>query len=297
MHRRDFLSKIPMAGAAVSGAGLLQGASKLPIRKGVLVSMLPRNMSFAERFALAKECGFESLESNTVNNPAEAEELKKAADKAGLPVHGVMNSDHWQFPLSSPDPAVVDRSVKGMMASLDNAVLWGSQTVLLVPGVVNAEVGYEQAWKRSSEVIRQRLLPKYAEKKIIIAVENVWNKFLLSPMEMAQYVDSFKSPYVQAYFDVGNVALYGFSQDWIRTLGKRIVRVHLKDFSNRRNPDIKKSVLDWPNLMDGDLNWKAIHAALADIGYKGDATVELSGGDAAYLKDLSQRVDKILAGV
>jgi hexulose-6-phosphate isomerase len=208
-----------------------------------------------------------------------------------------MNSDHWQFPLSSPDPAVVDRSVKGMMASLDNAVLWGSQTVLLVPGVVNAEVGYEQAWKRSSEVIRQRLLPKYAEKKIIIAVENVWNKFLLSPMEMAQYVDSFKSPYVQAYFDVGNVALYGFSQDWIRTLGKRIVRVHLKDFSNRRNPDIKKSVLDWPNLMDGDLNWKAIHAALADIGYKGDATVELSGGDAAYLKDLSQRVDKILAGV
>jgi hexulose-6-phosphate isomerase len=146
-------------------------------------------------------------------------------------------------------------------------------------------------------VIRQRLLPKYAEKKIIIAVENVWNKFLLSPMEMAQYVDSFKSPYVQAYFDVGNVALYGFSQDWIRTLGKRIVRVHLKDFSNRRNPDIKKSVLDWPNLMDGDLNWKAIHAALADIGYKGDATVELSGGDAAYLKDLSQRVDKILAGV
>jgi hexulose-6-phosphate isomerase len=286
-----------MAGAAVSGAGLLQGASKLPIRKGVLVSMLPRNMSFAERFALAKECGFESLESNTVNNPAEAEELKKAADKAGLPVHGVMNSDHWQFPLSSPDPAVVDRSVKGMMASLDNAVLWGSQTVLLVPGVVNAEVGYEQAWKRSSEVIRQRLLPKYAEKKIIIAVENVWNKFLLSPMEMAQYVDSFKSPYVQAYFDVGNVALYGFSQDWIRTLGKRIVRVHLKDFSNRRNPDIKKSVLDWPNLMDGDLNWKAIHAALADIGYKGDATVELSGGDAAYLKDLSQRVDKILAGV
>jgi hexulose-6-phosphate isomerase len=114
---------------------------------------------------------------------------------------------------------------------------------------------------------------------------------------MAQYVDSFKSPYVQAYFDVGNVALYGFSQDWIRTLGKRIVRVHLKDFSNRRNPDIKKSVLDWPNLMDGDLNWKAIHAALADIGYKGDATVELSGGDAAYLKDLSQRVDKILAGV
>jgi hexulose-6-phosphate isomerase len=286
-----------MAGAAVSGAGLLQGASKLPIRKGVLVSMLPRNMSFAERFALAKECGFESLESNTVNNPAEAEELKKAADKAGLPVHGVMNSDHWQFPLSSPDPAVVDRSVKGMMTSLDNAVLWGSQTVLLVPGVVNAEVGYEQAWKRSSEVIRQRLLPKYAEKKIIIAVENVWNKFLLSPMEMAQYVDSFKSPYVQAYFDVGNVALYGFSQDWIRTLGKRIVRVHLKDFSNRRNPDIKKSVLDWPNLMDGDLNWKAIHAALADIGYKGDATVELSGGDAAYLKDLSQRVDKILAGV
>jgi hexulose-6-phosphate isomerase len=190
---------------------------------------------------------------------------------------------------------VVERSVKGMMTSLDNAKLWGAETVLLVPAVVNPETGYKQAWDRSVAEIR-KLIPEAAKRKVIIAVENVWNKFLTSPIEFASYVDRFKSPWVRAYFDVGNVALYGFSQDWIRTLGSRIVKVHFKDFSFRRDQQLKKNVADWPNLLEGDLNWKEIHAALREIGYKGDATVELSGGDAAYLKDLSQRVDRILAG-
>lgn len=288
MIRRRFLTS---AGAAA----LLHasGASRLPIRKGVLLGMLPRTLSIKERFELARECGFESMECGTVDDPAEAEAIAKASQDTRFPVHSVMNRDHWQFPLSSPKPDVVERSVKGMITSLDNAKLWGAETVLLVPAVVNAETGYKAAWDRSVAEIR-KLIPQAEKRGVIIAVENVWNKFLTSPIEFASYVDQFKSPWVRAYFDVGNVALYGFSQDWIRTLGSRIVKVHLKDFSFRRDPQLKKTVADWPNLLDGDLNWKEIHAALLEIKYRGDATVELSGGDAAYLKDMSQRVDRIL---
>lgn len=289
MIRRQFISAA--AAAPLLGAGL----AKLPVRKGVLLGMLPRTLSIRQRFELARECGFESMECGTVDDPAEAEAIAKASQETRFPVHSVMNRDHWQFPLSSPKPEVVERSVKGMLTSLDNAKLWGAATVLLVPAVVNAETGYRQAWDRSVAEIR-KLIPEAAKRKVVIAVENVWNKFLTSPLEFATYVDQFKSPWVKAYFDVGNVALFGFSQDWIRTLGPRIVKVHLKDFSFRRDPQMKKNVADWPNLLDGDLDWKQIHAALLEIGYRGDATVELSGGDAAYLQDLSRRVDRILAG-
>ena len=119
------------------------------------------------------------------------------------------------------------------------------------------------------------------ESKVIIAVEEVWNKFLLSPLEFARYVDEFKSPWVQAYFDVGNVVLYGYPQDWIRTLGKRIVKLHLKDFTFKAAK--RRDRVD-RNLKDGEIDWKEIHNALAEIGYKGDATVELSSGDEAYLR-------------
>ena len=134
------------------------------------------------------------------------------------------------------------------------------------------------------------MIPLAAEFKVIIAVEEVWNKFLLSPIEFARYVDDFNSPWVRAYFDVGNIVLYGYPQDWIRTLGSRIAKLHLKDFRFR------KGVTEWVNLQEGDIDWKQVHAALRDIGYKGSATVELRGGDADYLKDLSRRVDSILNG-
>jgi L-ribulose-5-phosphate 3-epimerase len=176
-----------------------------------------------------------------------------------------------------------------MRTSMRNAKLWGADTVLLVPAVVNPETPYSVAWERSQKKIRE-LIPLAAELKVIIAVEEVWNKFLLSPIEFAKYVDDFNSPWVKAYFDVGNVAFYGYAQDWIRTLGKRIVKLHFKDFSYR------KSVTSFNQLAEGDIDFKAIHAALADIGYKGTATLEVGGGELAHLKDLNQRFEKILTG-
>jgi len=164
--------------------------------------------------------------------------------------------------------------------------------VLLVPAVVDRSTSYSDAWTRSQRVIRERLLPLARELKVIIAVEEVWNKFLLSPLEFARYIDEFESPWVRAYFDVGNVVFYGYPQDWIRTLGPRIVKIHLKDFNLERS----KGLFAWKNLGEGDVDWQHVRRALADINYSGYVTTEVSGGDAAYLKDLSERVDRFLAG-
>jgi hexulose-6-phosphate isomerase len=284
MNRRTFL-----VGQALSPALAAAAPSALPIRKAVLVSMLPKSMSYVDRFKLAKDVGFAQVECQTTPDQAEAEEIKKASDAAGLPVHSVMNMAHWKYPLSSADPAAVAESRKGMETSLRNAHLWGAQTVLLVPAVVNPETTYKDAWTRSVAQIKQ-MLPLAEELKVIIAVEEVWNKFLLSPLEFANYVDQFHSPWVRAYFDVGNVVISGYPQDWIRTLGKRIVKLHIKDFK------FEKRQAQFVPLREGEINWKEVRNALAEIGYNGSATVELPAGDEAYLREVSHRVDLILQG-
>src|ERR1017187_6030771 len=162
--------------------------------------------------------------------------------------------------------------------------------------LVNPETTYAQAWERSQRQIRL-LIPMAAELKIVIGVEEVGNKFLLSPLEFARYVDDFASPWIRAYFDVGNIMSYAYPQDWIRTLGKRIVKVHIKDWANRMDPTIKKRVPEYVALLEGEIDWKAVHQALADIDYRGTATLELAGGDAEYIKEVSRRFDRILDGV
>src|SRR4029077_18243732 len=260
--RRQILAATPFVVAAAAAP------ARLPIRKAVEFSMLPGKIPVLDRFQRARDAGFEAIECPTMPAAAAAEEILAASRKAQLPVHSVMNSEHWRSPLSSADPAVVEKSMDGMRTSLRNAKLWGADTVLLVPAVVNPETTYAQAWERSQRQIR-KLIPLAQELKVVIGVEEVWNKFLLSPLEFARYVDEFQSPWIRAYFDVGNVVISGYPQDWIRVLGKRIVKLHIKGFSYKSDRSIHKRVPDFVPLLEGEIDWKAVHAALAEIGYKG----------------------------
>ncbi|HET7217376.1 MAG TPA: sugar phosphate isomerase/epimerase family protein, partial [Vicinamibacterales bacterium] len=160
------------------------------------------------------------------------------------------------------------------------------------PAVVDGSTSYRDAWTRSQRVIRERLVPMAADLKVKIAVEEVWNKFLLSPLEFARYIDELDSPWLRAYFDVGNVVIYAYPQDWIRTLGSRIVKIHLKDFRFDR----QNGRFAWTPLGEGDVDWPEVRRALGEVGYAGYVTTELPAGDAAYLKDVATRVDRILAG-
>jgi len=266
-----------------------QATARLPIKKGLVFDMLPSGMSHADRFKLARDAGFAVVQAPTTPDEHEAEEIKKAAEAAGIRIDSVMNMDHWKYPLSSSDAAVVAKSMEGMRTSLRNAKLWGSDAVLLVPAVVNAQTSYREAWTRSQTEIR-KLIPLAAELKVVIAIEEVWNKFLLSPLEMKKYISEFESPWIRAWFDVGNVVLYGYPQDWIRTLGKNIYKVHLKDFKR------KEGGYAWVNLGEGDVDWAAVRQAFEEIGYAGSAIAELEGGDEAYLRDVSRRIDRLLVG-
>jgi L-ribulose-5-phosphate 3-epimerase len=302
--RRAFLKTV--AAVAVAGGGAVRTsaapqtqaapAAATGIRKSVLISMLPKALPYAERFAMARAAGFEAIEMQTIASTDEAAEIRDAAGKAGLRIHSVMNSDHWKLPLSSADADVVSRSVKGMETSLHNAKLWGADAVLLVPAVVDPKTSYRDAWTRSQRVIRERLLPVARDLNVVIAVEEVWNKFLLSPIEFARYVDEFESPLLRAYFDVGNIVFYGYPQDWIRTLGPRIAKVHLKDFAVERSG----GKFAFKNIGEGDIDWPEVRRALSEVEYKGFVTTEVNGGpaggEAAYLTDLAGRVDRFLAG-
>ncbi|MFL6350465.1 MAG: sugar phosphate isomerase/epimerase family protein [Bryobacteraceae bacterium] len=289
MYRREFL-KTAAAFAAVPAM-----SGRLPIATAVEFSMLPEDLSIPDRFQMGRDAGFERIECPTTPDQQQAETMKNAAEKTGLKIHSVMNMDHWKYPLSSPDPAVVQKSLDGVKTSLHNAHLWGADTVLVVPAVVDANTPYRDAYTRSQKNIRT-LIPLAEQLGVILAIEEVWNKFLLSPIEFARYIDEFQSPWVRAYFDVGNVVLYGYPQDWILTLGSRIVKLHIKDFYFREDRAAEKRVAAWVPLGEGDIGWKAIYLALEQIGFHGTATVELPGGDAAYLKEVCRRLNLILTG-
>jgi L-ribulose-5-phosphate 3-epimerase len=294
MERRTFFrtGAAAIALGSISGSGetaaqTASGGFKTKLEKSLYFSMLPGTLSVEERFALARKIGFEGVEVPTFEDPSELAGVKAAAAKTGIRIHSVMNQRHWSFPMSSPDKAVVSKSVEGLEISLRNARELGAEVVLLVPAVVNAETSYRDAWTRSQKVIRG-VLPLAKELNVIIAVENVWNKFLLSPLEFARYVDEFESPHLKAYFDVGNIVLYGIPQDWIHTLGKRIVRVHVKGFDEKKR--------DFVGLCDGTIDWPVVRTAFEDIGYSGWVNAELSGGDEAYLTGVSHCMDRIFRG-
>lgn len=260
-------------------------AGKKKLKKAVIFSMLPDSLSVEDRFKLAHDVGFDGIEVAPIADAEQIKTMRGAADKAGVEIHSVIFGG-WQTPLSSADPAVGERGVKDIKAALQGAKDLGATGLLLVPGIVNAETRYVDCYQRSQKLLKE-LIPAAEKAQVPICIENVWNNFLLSPLEFARYIDEMKSPWIKAYFDVGNVIAFGWSEDWIRTLGKRIRKVHLKDF--------KKGPREWVNLLEGDVNWPEVGKSLGEVGYEGYLTAELRGGDEKYLRDLSQRMDKIVA--
>jgi len=266
--------------------------AKRPIRKAIMWATVGVKGSVAEKMKLIKAAGFEGVEMMSHMNQ---DEVLKARDEAGLVIPSVCGAEHWSKPLSHPDPKVRAEGLEALKQTLRDAARYGASSVLLVPAVVNREVSYDDAYARSQEQIRQAV-PLAEELGVKIAIENVWNQFLLSPLEAARYVDEFKSPAVGWHFDVGNIINFGFPEQWIRILGKRIQKLHIKEFSlKKRNEQGLWKGFDVP-LLEGDDNWPEVVKALDEVGYHGWAMTEQPGGDTpAGLEDLARRLGKILA--
>ncbi len=263
-------------------------------KKAVLYGMLPGKYTIEDRFKLAKDCGFDGVESDPGGDQATCERMRAAAASAGIRVHSVIYGG-WDPPLTDPNPEKRALSVKNAKNALQSAHWLGADDILLVPGTVNAQTRYVDAYKRAQTHIKE-LIPTAQELGVMILIEEVWNNFLLSPMEYTGFIDSFKSPWVQSYFDVGNVVAFAWPEDWIRTVGKRICKVHLKDYKG--GPGLFGSRGgNFVNLREGSINWPEVRKAFAEVGYTGFMTTELGGGEAPYLKDVASRVDKIFAGV
>lgn len=263
------------------------------LKKAVKFGMVQGNASILEKFQLLKELGYDGVE---MDSPAQIDraEVVSARDKTGLTVHGVVDSVHWKETLSHPDAAVRARGVAGLKTALEDSKYYGGTTVLLVPAVVNKEVSYDAAYERSQAEIR-KVLPLAEDLGIKIALENVWNQFLLSPLETARYIDEFKSPAIGAYFDVGNVVNYGWPEQWIKILGPRIMKLDIKEFS-RKERDARGTWHGFEvEIGDGDCDWPAVMRALAEIDFRGWATAEVGGGDRQRLAEIAARMDKAFA--
>jgi len=239
-----------------------------------------------------KAAGFEGAE---MDSHMDQDEVVRARDEVGLVIPSVCGSKHWSKPLSHPDPKVRAEGLAALEQTLRDAKRYGASSVLLVPAVVNKEVSYDQAYTRSQAEIR-KAIPLAEELGVKIAVENVWNHFLLSPLEAARYVDEFNTPAVGWHFDVGNVINYGWPEQWIRILGKRIQKFHIKEFSrNRRDKEGLWKGFDVA-LLEGDDDWPTVMKAVDEIGYQGWVMTEQGGGDTPQgLRDLVQRLDRILS--
>ena len=294
MKRREFTKKSLMTAALISSVPLTGFSSSEPIRKikkGIMWGTIGVGETVAEKFQAAKEAGFDGVEPMSHLN---REEVLAARDSTGMQIPSVCGALHWEYPLSHPDPYVREKGVEALMHTIEDASVYGADTVLLVPGRVNADVAYDECWHRSVPAIR-RAIPLAEKLEVNIAIENVWNNFLLSPLEAARYVDQFRSPFVRFYFDCGNILAYGWPEQWIRILGVRIAKVHIKEYSLQKANSEGRGAGFRVDLLEGDVNWPAVMKALDEIGYGDWAITEQSGGNTPEgLADLSHRLDKIL---
>lgn len=297
MNRKSFL-KITAGVAAGSlaspeiFANNYERKNKLGIKKSLKFGMVKEDLSVMDKFKLLKDLGFHGVELDSPND-LNKKEILEARDKTGLEIPGTVNSVHWASPLSDPDPKVRKKCVKSMKTALRDTKEYGGTTVLLVPGVVNEKVSYNDAYHRSQEEIK-KLLPEAEKTGVKIAIENVWNNFLISPMEAARYIDEFDSDMIGWYFDVGNIIRYGWPEQWIKILDKRILKLDIKEYSRKK----QKEEGIWAGfdvkLNEGDCNWPVVMDALEKINYSGGwGSAEVPGGDRKRLQEISERMDKI----
>lgn len=285
IDRRCFLQASGLALAGTVAPAVLGGespakakASTDRYKKAVGYAMIQEDVSVEDKLRMAKDVGFEGIEtpaSLLKRKGPEPSVLARASEKVGIPIHGVVNG-------SNPD-------LKG---AIDEAALYGATSVLHV--VRTASKGsFMDNYRQSQETIRQAIA--HAEKKRVhILIENVWATFLIEPLAMARYVDELDSPYVQAYFDVGNVVRWGWPQHWIEVLGDRIGKIHIKEF------DLKIAMNEGMRhafgvpIGEGSIDWKRVREEFDKIGYRGWATAEVKGGDRQRLAEVSAQMDKVL---
>jgi L-ribulose-5-phosphate 3-epimerase len=293
MNRRSFL-KIAMTGAAAAAfAPAASGAAKRNLRKAIMYSTIGVKGSVLQKLRAMKEAGFEGVEPM---GAMDRDEVLAAFKETGLKAASVCDHIHWVKPLSAPDEGTRKLGLNGLLHSLHDAHAYGAGSVLLVPGIARDGVSYEQCWERSIVEIK-KAIPVAKELGVKISIENVGNNFIATPEQATAYLDAINSESVGWHFDIGNVGRnYGPAERWIQLLGKRIVRIHVKDFSAK--PPASGARGERPKLLDGGTNWPAVMTALDGAGYHGWAISEQPSNQAADVesaRDLAQRMDKIFA--
>ena len=273
--------------AGTATAAPLPETLKGRLYKTLKIGMVRVDGSLADKFRAAKEAGFQGIEMNAPGMNVEA--TKAAIVETGLPVDGTVNSTHWQVRHTDPDANVRAKALESLKEALRMTHAVGGNTALLVVG--HGKDGPEdEIWKRSIDNISQAL-PLAAELGVYIAIENVWNEFLYDHAgdhqqtadKFVKYVDELNSPWVGMQFDIGNHWKYGSMGDWIRQLGRRIVKLDLKGFS--------RATGQFTKITEGDIDWADVRKALLEIGYTGWAAAEVGGGDLSRLQEISRNMD------
>lgn len=300
MLRKEFIKSASLVVGGLLAApfvhipeGFSRNQKKVTLKKGLGFGMIQEDLPLPDKLKLVKDLGFQGVE---FNSPVEfgLKELVDAKDKAGIEVPSLVNKDHWSKPLSDPDPSVRKFIINSVSQSLEEMKALGGDTVLVVPGVVNEKVSYQKAYNNALDSIR-KLIPVAERTGIKIGLENVWNNFILSPIEAKNFVDAIDHPLVAWYFDIGNILRYGWPEHWIEVLGDRIIKLHLKEYSRKKmNEEGLWKGFD-VELLEGDNNWPVVMEALRKINYQGEwITAEVKGGDRHRLKKISVEMDEII---
>ena len=291
MHRREFLGAAAATAALAVVPPLPAAAPVRKLRKAIMYSTIGVKGSVLERFTAMKAAGFEGIEPLGAMN---REEVVAAFKDTGLGAASVCCHIHWVKPLSAPDEPTRRLGFEGLVLSLQDAHAYGAGSVLLVPGVARNGVTYQQCWDRSIAEIR-RAIPIARDLGVRIAIENVGNDFITNPRQAVDYLDAINSEWVGWHFDIGNAGRYGPAEAWIAALGKRILRIHVKDYTSQPAPAGARAA-ERPRLLDGETNWPAVMRALDAAGYAGWAITEQPGpqtADVATARDMTARLDRI----